>query len=92
MIRTAVALVGVLVLAGCSAGVSQLPVETTSKAGTPVTSSAPDPYAVYRANAPKGEPVLSRDDAATRAKLGCGQAFAPGTIDAVLAQAYAAYC
>lgn len=59
---------------------------------TPAASSAPDPYAVYRANAPKGEPVISREDAAIRAKLGCGQKYAPGTVDDVLQKAYAAYC
>lgn len=60
--------------------------------GSPATSQKADPYDVYRAHAPKGQKILSRQDAATRAKLGCGQTFPPGTVDAVLAEAYADYC
>ena len=87
----------VVVLAGCSSTDAKVPVAVTSQAGTPAPpaiSSTPavDPYAVYLAHAPKGEPKLSRDDASTRALLGCGKAWPPGTVDAVLQQAYAAYC
>lgn len=51
-----------------------------------------EPYEVYLALAPKGAPKISREDAQTRALLGCGQAWAPGTIDAALAEAYASLC
>ena len=93
MIRTTVLVLAALVLAGCSADNDQLPAATTSRAGTPAASSMPaDPYAAYLAKAPKGEPKLSRDDASTRALLGCGKTWPPGTVDAVLAEAYADYC
>lgn len=36
-------------------------------------------------------PELSRDDAQTRAILGCSSQWAPGTIDAALAEAYDGY-
>lgn len=86
-------LTGGLVLAGCSDG-GQLPAATTSQAGTPSASSTPtaDPYDAYLANVPKGEKTLSREDAALRAKLGCGKTYPPGTTDAVLADAYRDYC
>lgn len=48
----------------------------------------PDPYDTYMENAPSGEPLLSREDAQTRALLGCGTTWAPGTVDAVLQDAY----
>jgi len=51
-----------------------------------------DPYEVYLEHAPTGEPTLSREDAQTRALLGCGQSWAPGTIDAALAEAYDPDC
>lgn len=51
-----------------------------------------DPYSVYLQNAPKTEPTLSREDAQTRARLGCGQNWAPGTVDAILADAYKDLC
>nr|WP_018217122.1 hypothetical protein [Salinispora vitiensis] len=35
---------------------------------------------------------LSREDAQTRAYLGCGQPWAPKTVDAALAEAYAELC
>lgn len=97
MLRTTVlTLAALLALAGCSADDGQLPVSTTSKATSSTsissTSNATDPYAAYLAKAPKGEHTLSREDAATRAQLGCGKTWPPGTVDAVLAEAYAAYC
>lgn len=84
-----VALLG-LVLAGCSGDP-----EPPAPAPAPVSSSsAPvvDPYEVYLAHAPQGEPPLSRQDASTRALLGCGTKWPPGTVDAVLADAYAELC
>ncbi len=51
-----------------------------------------DPYEAYLANNPDPDLVLSREDAQTRAILGCGTEWAPGTIDAVLQEAYAGLC
>jgi hypothetical protein len=51
-------------------------------------SDARDPYEVYLANNPDPSIVLSREDAQTRALLGCKIKWAPGTIDAVLQDAY----
>lgn len=51
---------------------------------------ATDPYDTYVDNAPAGEPVLSRDDARTRALLGRCEEWPAGSVDAVLADAYAA--
>lgn len=91
-----------LVVAGCSdapkppgaAGPTSTAVTSAATpTKTPSTSSpAVDPYAVYLANRPKGEPKLSREDASTRALLGCGTKWPPGTVDAVLAEAYAQLC
>lgn len=65
------------------------PTSTTTSAATPAaTTPAADPYAVYLAHNPDPSLVLSREDAQARAYLGCGQTFAPGTIDAALADAY----
>lgn len=47
-----------------------------------------DPYDAYLANNPPGEKVISREDAQTRALLGCSTKWAPGTVDYVLAEAY----
>lgn len=51
-----------------------------------------DPYDTYLQNAPKTEPTLSREDAQARARLGCAQDWAPGTVDAILADAYKDLC
>ncbi len=51
-----------------------------------------DPYDSYLANNPDPAIVLSREDAQTRALLGCGRDWAPGTIDAVLRDAYKPKC
>jgi hypothetical protein len=51
-----------------------------------------DPYDRYLEIAPAGEKVLSREDAQARALLGCGQDYAPGTVDAALATAYDPEC
>lgn len=56
----------------------------------PVTLT--DPYAEYLKVAPADAPKLSREDAQTRAYLGCGTQWAPGTVDAALATAYANLC
>lgn len=53
---------------------------------------AADPYETYLENAPAGAPKLSREDAQARAMLGCGEKWAPGTVDAVLADAYQPDC
>lgn len=56
------------------------------------TKDRPDPYEVYLDIAPKGEKVLSREDAQARALLGCEQEWAPGTVDAALREAYGHLC
>ncbi len=72
------------------------PTSSTSQApapsAEPAGDTAADPYEVYLDLAPSGEPTLSREDAQTRAYLGCGQPWAPGTVDAALAEAYAELC
>lgn len=97
-----IAATAVLIAAGCSSNdqdgptpgavVSPSPTPAASSAPTSSTTPKPDPYDVYLAHAPKGEPKLSREDASTRALLGCGKTWPPGTVDAVLAEAYAGYC
>lgn len=92
----------VLLLAGCGSSedgptpgaVNQTSAPASSSSAPPATTATPavDPYTVYLKNIPKGEPTLSRSDASTRALLGCGKTWPPGTTDAVLAEAYAAYC
>lgn len=62
----------------------------TSTNPAPTTSA--DPYETYLKLAPKGSLHLSREDAQTRAYLGCGQTWAPGTVDAALAVAYKDLC
>ena len=64
------------------------PAVTASAARLPAPVPASDPYAVYLATNPSPKLVLSREDAQTRAYLGCGVTFAAGTIDAALAAAY----
>lgn len=59
-------------------------------AATPVA----DPYEVYLQLAAEqlaetDQIEISRDDAQARALLGCGSTWAPGTVDALLATAYA---
>ncbi|GAA5127281.1 hypothetical protein [Haloechinothrix salitolerans] len=76
---------------GCSGDAPEPP--ATSQTPAPATSEAQaDPYEVYLENAPEGAPELSREDAQTRALLGCGRDWAPGTVDAVLAEAYKDLC
>ncbi len=75
--------------------------ETTSPTSSPSQAPAPeppaepapaDPYEVYLDLAPAGEVELSREGAQTRAMRGCGQTWAPGTVDAALAKARAELC
>ncbi len=53
-----------------------------------------DPYEVYKAVADQHPDwvELSREDAQTRAILGCGFSWAPNTQDAALQEAYAHLC
>jgi hypothetical protein len=89
-------LVFVLTACGNDPQTTTTPTEGSSPAATSTTvgtsSAAEDPYEVYLRNAPPGAPHLTREDAQARAFLGCGQKFAPGTVDAVLADAYAELC
>jgi hypothetical protein len=98
---SAIAVTAVLLLAGCSdeqtgprPGAVNQPSTSTSTSSASASSATPtvDPYETYLAHIPKGEPTLSREDASTRALLGCDRTWPPGTTDAVLHQAYAAYC
>lgn len=87
----AITAAAVVLLTACG---SQDSPPAASQPTTSTSSSSPavDPYDVYLKNAPKGEPKLSREDASTRARLGCERKWPPGTVDAVLQEAYAAYC
>lgn len=63
----------------------------TEATNVPATTAAADPYNHYlelAATIPDA-PDISRGDAQLRAMLGCGTAWAPGTVDAALALAYA---
>jgi hypothetical protein len=88
---------GAIALAGIVALLIMLMMSTPavhpSRAPSPVPSQAAstnayDPYPVYFVNSPIGVKHLTREDAQARAYLGCGQTFAPGTVDAALADAY----
>ncbi|MCN0153207.1 hypothetical protein [Salinispora arenicola] len=71
------------------------PTSSTSQVPAPEPSAEPapaDPYEVYLDLAPVDAVSLSREDAQARAMLGCGQTWAPGTVDAALAEAYAELC
>lgn len=61
---------------------------TTPQQPPQPTPAPSDPYQQYLALNPDSDLVLSREDAQARAFLGCGIAWAPGTIDAALAEAY----
>lgn len=93
-------------VAALGAGITGTALYLTSEADTPTSSpsqapapsaepaadTAADPYEVYLDLAPDDAVDLSREDAQTRAYLGCGQPWAPGTVDAALAKAYAELC
>lgn len=66
------------------------PAPASTAAAAP--KAAGDPYAAYLKLAPAKAPNLSREDAQARALLGCAQTWAPGTVDAALAEAYADLC
>ncbi|MET9303186.1 hypothetical protein ABZX66_28085 [Micromonospora aurantiaca] len=83
--------VAAVILDGVDRGAPAPAVTVPAPASVGAKPSA-DPYAVYLKLAPKGAPKLSREDAQARAVLGCGQAWAPGTVDAALAKAYAGVC
>lgn len=89
----ATAVVIALALSSCGSGDSgELTSDTSTPAAEGDTTNEPeqvDPYEVYLANAPGDAPDLSRDAAQLRAMLGCGTSWAPGTVDAVLQEAYA---
>lgn len=51
-----------------------------------------DAYQEYLDNNPDPSLILTPEDAQTRALLGCGGTWEDGTIDGVLAKAYAANC
>lgn len=90
-----IAIIGavVVLVAGCSEDKTGPTPGVVGPSSTPASSTPTvDPYEVYLANAPKGAPKLSRDDASVRALLGCSQKWPPGTVDAVLQEAYASYC
>lgn len=61
-------------------------------ANRPSESLSDDPCEVSLEIAPDDAPELSREDAQTRALLGCEMEFAPGTVDDALAEAYAELC
>lgn len=83
-----------LAVTGCSGkGSSDTPpAAPASSAAKPAPKATVDPYERYLKLAPKDAPKLSREDAQTRAYLGCGTRWAPGTVDAALAEAYADLC
>jgi hypothetical protein len=62
--------------------------ELSSRQPTGIEASRTDPYQQYLALNPDPDLLLSREDAQARAFLGCGTTWAPGTIDAVLAEVY----
>ncbi|MCN0180116.1 hypothetical protein [Salinispora arenicola] len=70
------------------------PTSSSSQAPAPEPPAEPaaDPYEVYLDLAPADAAELSREDAQARAMLGCGRTWAPGTVDAALAEAYAELC
>ncbi len=94
--RTTITLaLALITLGACS---SSTPAETppppsttaaAAPASTSTTAAQADPYQAYLAIAPADAPALTPDDAQTRAMLGCGTTWAPGTVDAALQQAYA---
>lgn len=63
-----------------------------SSSTTKPAATTRDPYATYLANNPDKTLILTRDDAQARALLGCETKWAPGTIDAVLHDAYKSLC
>jgi hypothetical protein len=91
MRRIALALV-ILLAGGC--GTSNPPPFPSSIPNSAVTVAAADPYDTYQQLVTSwgitDAPDLTRDWALARALLGCSSTWPPKTIDAALAQAYAA--
>lgn len=95
-----VALVLLVLAAACSSSskplsapsATQPATATSTTRSTTTTTSSSDPYATYLKENPDPELILSREDAQTRALLGCKMKWAPGTIDAVLQSAYRPDC
>ncbi|WP_320069593.1 hypothetical protein [Micromonospora sp. RTGN7] len=98
MIRTfpaAIVVLAAVVLAGCGGDPAPSSPVPPASSPAPVTSAPKptvDPYKAYLKIAPADAPKISREDAQARALLGCGQTWAPGTVDAALAEAYADLC
>ena len=98
MKRSALVVLALVALAACGspsatvtindAAAPRVTVTVTETAQAPNLVGATEPYEVYLANNPDPSLILSRDDAMARAFLGCGQTWPPGTVDAVLADAY----
>jgi len=69
---------------------------TATPSSDPANSAEPadetDAYDLYLEQNPDPELILSREDAQTRAFLGCGTAWSEGTIDAVLQEIYDPQC
>lgn len=86
----AAAVLALVVGVGCSSGAEPKPSPGVSD--TTRTTAAADPYDVYLRNNPDPALILSREDAQTRAYLGCGTTWAPGTVDAALHDAYQQLC
>ncbi len=72
---------------------------TTQEATTTTMTDTEDPYETFLTNgggeawkAEIGGEMISREDAQARALAGCGQEWAPGTIDYYLQEAYGHLC
>lgn len=88
----ALAVLGLVAGVGCSSGSDRPAVTTPGVVESTTSTVAADPYDVYLKNNPEPGLVISREDAQTRALLGCGTQWAPGTVDAVLHDAYKELC
>lgn len=82
----------IVLASGCTEDAPEPPATSQEPPAPTSQESQADPYEVYLENAPEDAPELSREDAQTRALLGCGRDWAPGTVDAVLAEAYKELC
>jgi hypothetical protein len=86
--RTAALLLIGAALTACSGDDSGGTVATTTSEKAASVTTTQDPYETYLRLKPPGEETLSREDAQTRAYLGCNNQWAPGTTDRALADAY----
>ena len=64
------------------------PIDISDPPTQPTANADADPYDTYLELAPPDAPDLTRDDAQARALLGCDTAWATGTTDWALQQAY----